>query len=238
MNKRLVWLPNLFTSLTLVSGFYSMTLALEGFLSAAVNAIMVAMVFDFLDGWIARRTNTVTDFGKEYDSLCDMVAFGLAPAITVYELLTWDSVLAWLVPALYSLAVAARLARFNASSCTQAGFEGLPCTAGGPFIVLLCYFFYPHASPMVSGVLTITTLAIGILMNSTVPYRSLKKKQRFMTLKVLGPSAFILAAFLLKVPLSTLAVILLLYIISPLYLIRGFIRQRRQRRQLVEQNIG
>ena len=232
MNRRLVWLPNLFTSLTLVCGFYSMTLALDGAISAALHAIMAAMIFDFLDGWVARRTNTVTDFGKEYDSLCDMVAFGLAPAITVYQLLTWDSVLSWLIPAIYSCAVAMRLARFNAKESSSAEFEGLPCTAGGPFLVLLCHFLHTKAVP-VSALLATVTLTVGVLMNSKIPYRSLKKK-RYLSRLIKSTLLLAIAVLVIIAPLKTLFMVLLSYILSPLLLLKGIMRERRSK--LLEHN--
>ena len=77
--------PNLFTTGTLFGGFYAIVAAIDGNFSRAGIAIFVAMVFDGLDGRVARWTNTQSDFGKEYDSLCDMVAFGVAPAIVVYQ---------------------------------------------------------------------------------------------------------------------------------------------------------
>ena len=216
MNTRLSWLPNLFTSLTLISGFYAITLALDGAMNAAVRAILVAMIFDFLDGWIARKTNTVSEFGKEYDSLCDMVAFGLAPAMVVYGVLTWDSILSWLIPAIYSCSVAMRLARFNTKDAPSINFQGLPCTAGGPFIVLMCYLMHEAINPVTSTVIASTTLAIGVLMNSTVNYRSLKKKQKFLGKKRLIAVAALISVSVAYMPLKTITIILLLYIASPL----------------------
>jgi CDP-diacylglycerol--serine O-phosphatidyltransferase len=234
MNTKLVWLPNLFTSLTLVSGFYSITLAMDGALDAAVHAIMVAMVFDFLDGWVARRTNTVTAFGKEYDSLCDMVAFGLAPALTVYQLLTWDSLLVWLIPAIYSCAVAMRLARFNTKEGSNVSFEGLPCTVGGPFVVLTCYFMDTY-SPASGVLLAVVAMTIAVLMNSKVPYRSLKQNHRYFrgVIKFVLPA--VMSISMLASPLNTLAGVLMLYTISPVLGIRRLVQQRRA---LVQSNSG
>ena len=227
MNTKLIWLPNLFTSLTLVSGFYSITLAMDSALDAAVHAIMVAMVFDFLDGWVARRTDTVTAFGKEYDSLCDMVAFGLAPALTVYHLLTWDSLFAWLIPAIYSCAVAMRLARFNTKEGSQVNFEGLPCTVGGPFVVLTCYFMDTYS--LASGVmLALIAMVIALLMNSKVSYRSLKQNHRYFRGVVKLVLPLFMSIAMLMSPLNTLAVVLLLYIVSPVLGVRRLLQQRRE----------
>lgn len=229
MNVKLAWLPNLFTSLTLVSGFYAITLALEGALNAAVHAILIAMLFDFLDGWIARKTNTVSAFGKEYDSLCDMVAFGLAPAMVVYCMLTWDSVLSWLVPAIFSCAVAMRLAKFNCRETCNSSFQGLPCTAGGPFVVLMCYFVSESLTPGASFVIASVTMMIAFLMNSNITYISLKKKHWLFTRR----NFFVLGTVILLgvsvVPLNTIASILLLYVVSPIFGIKAFFVQRKAR---------
>ncbi len=234
MNSKLVWLPNLFTSLTLVSGFYAITLAMEGAIDAAVHAIMVAMVFDFLDGWVARKTDTVTAFGKEYDSLCDMVAFGLAPALIVYQLLTWDSVLSWLIPAIYSCAVAMRLARFNTKEGSNINFEGLPCTVGGPFVILVCYFMDTYS--LASGVfLALIAMSVALLMNAKISYRSLKQNNRFFRGKFRILLSLVLTISMLLSPLNSLAVVLLLYIISPIVGIKRFVQQRRE---LAQSNSG
>src|SRR4029079_11602495 len=130
------WLPNVFTTGTLFGGFYAIVAAINGDLSRAAIAIFVAMVFDGLDGRVARWTNTQSDFGKEYDSLCDMVAFGVAPAIVAYQ---WGieriadygkfwGRFGWLAAFFYAVAAALRLARFNArpASADKRYFEGLP----------------------------------------------------------------------------------------------------------------
>ena len=229
MNSKLYWLPNLFTSLTLVSGFYSITLALDGLLNAAVHAILAAMIFDFLDGWVARKTNTVSAFGKEYDSLCDMVAFGLAPAITVYGMLTWDSMLSWLVPAVYSCAVAMRLAKFNTSESKSTNFQGLPCTAGGPFLVLMCYLIQASVNPVSPIVIAITTLSVAVLMNSKVEYRSLKKNHKLLNKRRLSIISALVSLSVAYMPLNTIAMILLLYIVSPLLSVKAVFNHWKSR---------
>ena len=84
-SRGVYWLPNVFTTGTLFGGFYAIVAAINGDFARAGIAIFVAMLFDGLDGRVARWTNTQSDFGKEYDSLCDMVAFGVAPAIVAYQ---------------------------------------------------------------------------------------------------------------------------------------------------------
>ncbi|TPW10550.1 MAG: phosphatidylserine synthase, partial [Halothiobacillaceae bacterium] len=103
-------LPNLFTTAGLFAGFYAIVAAIGGRFEAAAVAIFVAMIMDGMDGRIARMTNTQSDFGKEYDSLVDMVAFGLAPALVVY---LWAlqplGKLGWLAAFVYAAATALRL---------------------------------------------------------------------------------------------------------------------------------
>ena len=130
------WLPNLLTTGTLFGGFYGIVAAIDGNFSRAAIAIFIAMVFDGLDGRVARWTRTQSDFGKEYDSLCDMVAFGLAPAILMYQ---WGieriadygqfwARFGWLAAFFYAVAAGLRLARFNsrAAVADKRYFEGLP----------------------------------------------------------------------------------------------------------------
>src|SRR5690606_7647396 len=129
-------LPNLLTTAALFAGFYSIVAAVDGNFQTAGVAIFVAMVLDALDGRVARLTRTSSQFGKEYDSLADMVSFGVAPAIVVYQwgvarLTEWN--VAWgrvgrLVAFLFAVAAALRLARFNARAPTadRRFFTGLP----------------------------------------------------------------------------------------------------------------
>lgn len=137
--KGIYLLPNLLTTGALFAGFYAIVSAnLERFEQAAV-AVFVAMVLDGLDGRVARLTNTTSSFGKEYDSLADMVSFGLAPALVMFE---WSlqhviyegwllQKLGWLAAFFYTAAAALRLARFNSRSAEQDKkyFQGLPSPA-------------------------------------------------------------------------------------------------------------
>src|ERR1700732_5285309 len=123
-NKGIYLLPNLLTTGCMFSGFYAIVAAIDKHFAAAGAAIFVAMIFDTLDGRMARLTKTESAFGKEYDSLADMVSFGIAPAIVAYQ---WGVVqiaeygrawgrFGWLAAFFYAVAVALRLARFNARS--------------------------------------------------------------------------------------------------------------------------
>ncbi|HSN71366.1 MAG TPA: CDP-diacylglycerol--serine O-phosphatidyltransferase, partial [Steroidobacteraceae bacterium] len=172
------WLPNLLTTGTLFSGFYAIVAAIDGNFSRAGIAVFIAMVFDGLDGRVARWTNTQSEFGKQYDSLSDMVAFGLAPALVVYQWgveriaeygRLWGR-LGWLAAFFYAVAAAMRLARFNtrAASADKRYFEGLPspsaaATVAG-FVWLASEFELSGLPALVLAF--VVTILIGALMVS------------------------------------------------------------------------
>jgi CDP-diacylglycerol---serine O-phosphatidyltransferase len=178
------WLPNLFTTGTLFGGFYAVIAAIDGNFSRAGIGVFVAMLFDGLDGRVARWTKTQSEFGKEYDSLCDMVAFGLAPAIVVYQ---WGIEriadygqfwyrFGWLAAFFYSVAAGLRLARFNsrAASADKRYFEGLPSpSAAGVvagFIWVVSAFDVTGLPALVLAFLI--TILMGALMVSKFSYWS------------------------------------------------------------------
>lgn len=171
-------LPNLFTLASLFVGFYAIVAALDGYYESSAIAIFIAMVLDGLDGRIARLTNTMTVFGAEFDSLVDMVAFGVAPALLMYEwaLSNLDKI-GWLTAFIYIAAVALRLARFN----TQIGankryFQGLSCTAGAGVIAGMVWLGKELAveQHVIALGLAFFMVIIGILMVSNIRYRSFK----------------------------------------------------------------
>jgi CDP-diacylglycerol---serine O-phosphatidyltransferase len=188
------WLPNVFTTGTLFGGFYAIVAAINGDFSRAGIAIFVAMLFDGLDGRVARWTNTQSDFGKEYDSLCDMVAFGVAPAIVAYQ---WGieriadygkfwGRFGWLAAFFYAVAAALRLARFNAraASADKRYFEGLPSPSAAAtvasFVWLASEFDLTAAEQPAAGLPSLVLafaicICIGALMVSRFSYWSGKE---------------------------------------------------------------
>jgi len=172
-------LPNLFTTAALFAGFYAIVAAMAGRFEAAAVAIFVAMVLDGADGRIARLTNTESAFGAEYDSLSDVISFGLAPALVAFEwsLLSLGKA-GWLAAFFYAAATALRLARFN----TQLGtadkrfFQGLPCPAAAAVVAGLVWFVTDMglSGPEVSGLTMAVTVAAGVLMVSNVRFYSFK----------------------------------------------------------------
>lgn len=179
-------LPNLLTTGTLFSGFYAIIGAIDGHYESAAQAVFVAMLFDGLDGRVARWTRTTSGFGKEYDSLSDMVAFGVAPAIVVYQWgvtriaeysLVWGRV-GWVVTFLYAVAAALRLARFNTRTTVvdKRYFEGLPSPAAA---AVVAGFIWCAASFGLSGLAALmvalpVTAAAAMLMVSQFYYSSFK----------------------------------------------------------------
>ena len=174
-------LPNLFTTAALFAGFYSIVAAMNEKFEAAAIAIFVAMVLDGMDGRIARLTNTQSDFGVQYDSLSDMVSFGLAPALVMYQ---WTLVdmgkLGWLAAFVYAASAALRLARFNtqAGSADKRFFQGLPSPAAAA--VLAGMIWVGSSYELAEGATLLVfcfpaTILVGILMVSNIRYHSFKQ---------------------------------------------------------------
>ncbi|MGA1695673.1 MAG: CDP-diacylglycerol--serine O-phosphatidyltransferase [Arenicellales bacterium] len=195
-------LPNLFTTASLFAAFYSIIQATIGNFENASIAIIVAAILDTLDGRVARLTNTASDFGKEYDSLVDLISFGLAPALIMFE---WGlgaiGKSGWLVAFLYVATTALRLARFNTqASLSKRYFQGLPCPAAA--VLLAAGIWTAHAYGLSGGVyqgLAVTVMVLlSFAMVSSVPYRSFKD----FDLKHRVPFVFILGVVMVFVLIS------------------------------------
>lgn len=173
-------LPNLFTTAALFAGFYAVVAAMKGLFDIAAIAIFVAMVADTLDGRVARLTNTQTAFGAQYDSLSDMVAFGVAPSLVIYH---WSLAslgkMGWLAAFLYTAAVALRLARFNTQLQDEdkGYFQGLPCPAAAGIVAGMVWlgFNYELEGAFVAIPAAFLTILVGAFMISTIRYESFKK---------------------------------------------------------------
>jgi CDP-diacylglycerol--serine O-phosphatidyltransferase len=179
-------LPNLLTSAALFAGFYSIISGINGRFEPAAIAIIVAGLLDGLDGRVARLTNTQSDFGEQYDSLADLISFGLAPALLAFnwslsslgDISTMAAKLGWLAAFLFVACAALRLARFN----TQVGiadkryFQGLASPAAAGTLVFTIWFFVDNgvAGETVRWLIFFETIALGILMFSRVRYFSFK----------------------------------------------------------------
>ena len=176
--KGIYILPNLFTTASLFAAFYAIIQSTVGNFGNAAIAVIVAAVLDMLDGRVARMTNTASDFGKEYDSLVDLVAFGLAPALILFE---WGlqslGKAGWLVAFTYVATTALRLARFNTQDVpSKRYFQGLPCPAAAVLLAAAVWtaesYALTGASFTVAGFILIGLLAFAMV--SAMPYRSFK----------------------------------------------------------------
>ncbi len=172
-------LPNLFTTGALFFGFYAIVASMNDQFSAAAIAIFVAMMLDGLDGRVARFTNTQSEFGEQYDSLSDIVAFGVAPAIVVFN---WDldtfGKIGWVATFMYVAGTALRLARFNVQIdvVSKHYFIGLPCPSAAAVVagfiwVVDRFALMNHFVGVFSAILI---ALLGLLMVSNFPYYSFK----------------------------------------------------------------
>lgn len=175
-------LPNLFTTGVLFSGFFAVVSAINGDFVTAAIAVFVAMVLDGLDGRVARLTNTQSEFGAQYDSLSDLVAFGLAPALIVY---LWQlqelGNLGWVAAFFYATATALRLARFNSRLAVtdKRFFQGLPSPASAAFVVGTVWVMedlaaFTDVPAVLMGLALVVTVLAGVLMVSNLAYFSFK----------------------------------------------------------------
>jgi len=208
--KGIYLLPNLMTTAAMFAGFYAIIASIDGNFEKAAAAIFIAQILDGLDGRLARLTQTESDFGKEFDSLSDMIAFGVAPAIVVYQwgiarLVEYGSVwgkLGWLAAFTYCVSAALRLARFNVISETgsQRFFKGLPSP---PAASLVASFVWLGTDLGWSGGVSlvaafVVTAAAGGLMVSNLDYYSFKefrgRGQVSFTYIFVVPMTFVLIA--------------------------------------------
>lgn len=170
-------LPNLITTIALFCGFSSIIAALHHQFANAALGVYVAMIADLLDGRVARLTGTESDFGAEYDSLSDMVSFGIAPALLIY---TWslDNLghYGWLIAFVYAAAGALRLARFNTQDDHTTDFQGLSIPAAAGLLVGLVWVFHNKGNLLAHDILgAVITVLAALLMVSSVPYSSFKQ---------------------------------------------------------------
>lgn len=186
-SRAIYLLPNLFTTGCLFSGFYAIVAAIDGNYERAGFAVFAAMLFDTLDGRVARLTRTESAFGKEYDSLADMVAFGIAPALIAFQ---WGveriaefgdawGRFGWIASFFYAVCAALRLARFNSRAATadKRYFEGLPSPSAAAVVAAFVWFSSEWREPGLAGlILTFSiTASAGALMVSGFAYPSMKQ---------------------------------------------------------------
>ncbi len=235
-------LPNLFTTAALFSGFYAIVAAMNGRFEPAALAIFCAMILDGMDGRVARMTNTQSDFGAEYDSLSDMISFGLAPGLIMYQwALTGLGRIGWVVAFVYTVAAALRLARFNtqAETADKNFFQGLPSPSAAGIVVGLVWIgaeYQLEVTRGLSSVALVITFLAGALMISNVRYNSFKN----IDFKGKVPFVHILAVVLVFVlialePPSVLFVIFAVYALSGPVLTLFQLRKHREKRSSSDQ---
>ena len=181
MKKGIYILPNLFTTASLFCGFYSIIASFKGDFIPAAITILIAVVFDGLDGRIARLTNTTSKFGAEYDSLADAIAFGVAPSLLAYN---WAMSLygkwGWLVAFLFVLCGALRLARYNIQIglIESTVFNGLPIPAAASVVATMVIFFHSDYVGVEGKVhdpfILMFVVILSLLMVSNIKYYSFK----------------------------------------------------------------
>ncbi len=192
LRKGVYIIPNLFTTGTLFAGFYAIIATMNGQFDIAAWFVLVAGIFDVIDGKVARMTGTTSRFGVEYDSLADLVAFGVAPGVLMYAwALQPFGKLGWLAAFLYVVCGALRLARFNvqANTVESRRFVGLPIPAAASMVAVCVLLFYEMGGTGTIKKLSVLLLiyVLAFLLVSNTPYHSLKdpdlfKRQPFMVL--------------------------------------------------------
>ncbi len=235
-------LPNLFTTGALFAGFYSIIAAINEQFEPAAIAIFVAMVLDGMDGRIARLTNTQSDFGMQYDSLSDMVSFGLAPGLIMYQWALFGmGKLGWCAAFVYTASAALRLARFNtqAASLDKRFFQGLPSPAAAAVLAGMIWFGSDYGLTDGTSVLVFCfpiTILVGILMVSNIRYHSfkqfdLKDRVPFMAVLIVVP----VFAFIAIEPSLVLFLLVTLYAVSGPILTLVLLRKHREARRVVDE---
>lgn len=245
LRRGIYLLPNLITTGALFAGFYAVIAAIDGNFERAGMAVYVAMVLDGLDGRVARMTSTESAFGKEYDSLSDMVCFGLAPALLAYQWgaeriaeygLVWARI-GWLAAFFFAVAAALRLARFNTRApIDKRYFEGLPSPSAAAIVAAFVWFSSGWREPGLAGLVlafAVTTIA-GALMVSRFDYYSFKQvnlggRVPFAYIAIV-PLAFVLIAF--HPPVVLFALFSLYALSAPLLWVYRKLRNRPPRTDL------
>ncbi|MFQ5559031.1 MAG: CDP-diacylglycerol--serine O-phosphatidyltransferase, partial [Nitrospinota bacterium] len=220
MRRGIYIVPNLLTTGNFFCGFYAVISVFNGNLFHAATAILIGLIFDGLDGRVARLTNSTSAFGVEYDSLSDIITFGIAPALLVYS---WElqpfGRIGWMAAFLFAICGALRLARFNSQDSVSAApdFTGLPVPVSAGFIASLVILtrealYIESLHPII---LVITVYILAFLMVSNIPYRSFKnieirQKRPFNLFLFIVLALYIVATL----PEVTIFLLLLTYTLS------------------------
>lgn len=241
LRRGIYLLPNLLTTTALFAGFYAIVAAMQGQFHMAAIAIYVAMMADTLDGRVARLTGTESSFGAEYDSLSDLVSFGVAPALVMYSLaLNLLGKVGWLVAFCYVAATALRLARFNIQTAVsdKRYFRGLPCTSAAGFmagVVWLQEIFHIEMTHVMTTVLAVVVFSVAACMVSNIYYLSFKdldlrgKIPFFMTLLII----LIVIAVALNPPIVLFSTFFMYAISGPCMALQRW-RRKKSKKQVAQ----
>jgi len=235
MKKGVYLLPTILTLCGMFFGFYSILASLKGNYINAAWAIMISNIFDGLDGWVARLTHSTTKFGIELDSLSDLVAFGVAPAVMIYK---WGlgpfGRIGWAVAFLFMACGALRLARYNIQmgSAESKAFTGMPIPGAAAVVATLIIFYHKiwETGPDKNYLILVLTIFLSVLMVSTLRFHGLKE----LNLGKRKPFSILVAIVII----FTLVVVhpqIALFLFAMIYLIGGiienvilFYRKRKQ----------
>jgi CDP-diacylglycerol--serine O-phosphatidyltransferase len=236
MRKGIYILPNTLTLCGMFMGFYSILASLKGLYVDASWAIIIAMVFDGLDGWVARLTHSTTRFGIELDSLSDLVAFGVAPAVMLFK---WNLAsygrIGWSAAFLFMACGALRLARYNVQmgSAESKSFTGMPIPGAATIVATMVIFYYEiwETVPTKNIYILLLTFILAVLMVSTLRFHGAKEID-FSKRKPFWILVAIVVGFAIIVMHPPIA----LFIFAMIYLFEGiieniflFYRRRKQR---------
>ena len=239
LRKGVFLIPSLFTAGNLMCGFFSVIATFNGEFINAALFIILANILDGIDGYAARLTKTTSRFGVEFDSLADVVSFGVAPAVLVYiwALVPWDN-WGWLAACTYVTCGALRLSRFNvqAQGVSKNHFVGLPIPAAAQMItstVIMYYYLGGEGSPNRHMTLLLVIYGLAVLMVSNVPYFSLKnndiKKRHPIWMLVSG--IILITLFIAERHFMFFTVVLLYTLSGPLLWCLTTYKHRRERRR-------
>ncbi len=241
--KGIYLLPNLFTTGALFAGYYSIIASINGKFEVAAISVFIAALLDGLDGRVARLTNTQSAFGEQYDSLSDLISFGLAPSLLMYNwslshLATIHPIMGkigWLVAFIYTVSGALRLARFNVQigSTDKAYFQGLPSPAAAAVVCSFVWVAVDHdfTGDSLKYFALIVTLFSGLLMVSRFRYYSFKT----LPFKESVPFVWVLLLVLVFVmlalaPAKVLFLVFLLYSVSGVFLTAYHLKKKRDKK--------
>jgi CDP-diacylglycerol--serine O-phosphatidyltransferase len=239
MRKGIYLLPNTLTLCGMLMGFFSILASLKGNYVHAAWAILIAMIFDGLDGWVARLTHSTTKFGIELDSLSDLVAFGVAPAVMMYKwALAPFGRIGWTVAFLFMACGALRLARYNVQmgSAESKSFTGMPIPGAATIAASLVLFSYERwdIPPVKNWYILMLMVLLAFLMVSTLKYHGAKEIdfKRRKPFWILVAIVLVLMIIITHPPIS-------LFILAMIYLFGGlaenlFLFYRKRRKQAKE----